>query len=558
VFSNDYALEVMAMRISGFTIRTRILGLFLVVICVFSALIFFWILPTMKMSLYKEKQTQLQSLVQTVSTQLAEYHAREQRGEFSREEAQSRASMRIKSLRYGMEGKDYFWINDFTPKMVMHPHRPDLDGTDLSNYKDPLGKALFVEFVKVCQAKNEGFVEYMWQWKDDKNKIVPKISYVKAFAPWGWIVGTGFYINDVTEQISELRNKLILVVIPLILALLALLYLPMRRLGRIVQVAQGIDQISEEVKTGATQVAKASHSLAGDASEQAASLEETSASLEEVTSMTRQNTDNAGQAKAQMAEAQLIVQKVSNHMAEMTKAIEEISRSSEETGKIIKSIDEIAFQTNLLALNAAVEAARAGEAGAGFAVVADEVRNLAMRAAEAAKNTSNLIEKTIKAVRNGNDLTKLTQEAFGENMSISTRIAQLVDEIASASQEQAHGINQINTAVAEIDKVTQQVAASAEESASAAEEMSAQAEQMKSYVGDLMTVIGGGVGNHTGGERGGAPRPLQTIGKAGTEPLKPSARPNDQGKGKNPLLMNTKTFRPQRVIQRDDKDMRDF
>jgi methyl-accepting chemotaxis protein len=551
----------MRLRLSGSTIHTRILGLVLIVMCVFTALIFFWILPTMKQSLYKEKELQIQNLVQVVYTQLVEYHAREQRGEFSREEAQNRASARIKNLRYGPEGKDYFWINDFAPKMIMHPYRPDLDGTDLTNYKDPLGTALFVEFARVCKEKNEGFVEYMWQWKDDKNKIVPKISFVKAFTPWGWIVGTGSYTNDISEQISAVQMKFMLVVVPLVFILLGLLYLTTRRLGRIVQVAQGIDQISEEVKIGSTQVARSSQSLAEGASEQAASLEETSASLEEITSMTRQNTDFAEQAKAQMAEAHLIIQKVSNHMGEMAKAIEEITKSSEETGKIIKSIDEIAFQTNLLALNAAVEAARAGEAGAGFAVVADEVRNLAMRAAEAAKNTSNLIENTIKAVRNGNELTRLTQEAFGENMNISTKIAQLINEIAAASQEQAHGIGQINTAVAEMDKVTQQVAANAEESAAASEELNAQAEQMKSYAQQLVTAVGSSGKTAVSGQvQTSADRKTNTNPPQITHKAVQSTRSipaQQKGNGKGWGMVKAKQ-RPEQIIPFDEHETGDF
>jgi methyl-accepting chemotaxis protein len=252
-----------------------------------------------------------------------------------------------------------------------------------------------------------------------------------------------------------------------------------------------LNNTAGEVKAAAGQITSASESLAGEASEQASSLEETSSSLEEVSSMTRQNSDHTHQARAMMSEANQIVDKVARNMKEMSAAVGEITRSSEETGKIIKTIDEIAFQTNLLALNAAVEAARAGEAGAGFAVVASEVRNLAMRASEAAKNTNILIENTIKAVHKGNALTKATEEAFKENSDISKKIGQLIDEIATASEEQSHGISQVNVAVTEMDKVTQSAAANAEESAAAAEELNAQAEQMKGCVDDLVQVISG-------------------------------------------------------------------
>jgi methyl-accepting chemotaxis protein len=254
--------------------------------------------------------------------------------------------------------------------------------------------------------------------------------------------------------------------------------------------AEGMANAANEVNSAAGQVASSSEAVAAGTSQQAASVEETSASLEEAATMTKQNADNAHQANSLMTEMAAVVGSADAAMQELTGSMNEALAASEETSKIIKTIDDIAFQTNLLALNAAVEAARAGEAGAGFAVVADEVRNLAQRAAEAAKNTATLLEDTTGKIRTGSNMLGNATEAFSKVSDNAGKAKELIDEISVASHEQSQGIEQINSAVNEIDKVTQQNAATAEEAASAASELSSQAAVMLNYMQELDHLVG--------------------------------------------------------------------
>ncbi len=246
-----------------------------------------------------------------------------------------------------------------------------------------------------------------------------------------------------------------------------------------------------QVSVSAGQVSSASQQLAQGTSEQAASIEETSSSLEEMAAMTRQNAENATHADQLMAATSKIMSTADQSMARLTTSMNHITKASEETSKVIKTVDEIAFQTNLLALNAAVEAARAGEAGAGFAVVANEVRNLALRAADAAKNTASLIEGTMVKIEEGSGLVQTTNADFSRVATSVGKMSELIGEITAASAEQSQGIEQINRAVCEMDKVVQQNAASAEESAAASEELSAQAEQLKGVAFVLSAMVGG-------------------------------------------------------------------
>jgi PAS domain S-box-containing protein/putative nucleotidyltransferase with HDIG domain len=194
-----------------------------ITLLLFIIVIFFVLLPQLEKNFLKLRQEMIREQTETTWSLLDSYHERELSGELTQAEAKRRAVLRISELRYGPEQKDYFWINDMEPRMIMHPYRTDLMGKNLSDFQDSHGKFLFVEAVRVVEEQGAGYVDYMWQWKDNPNKISPKVSYVKGYAPWGWIIATGMYIDDIYAEISKIRRKLsaISIGILLIVSLLA-------------------------------------------------------------------------------------------------------------------------------------------------------------------------------------------------------------------------------------------------------------------------------------------------------------------------------------------------
>lgn len=305
----------------------------------------------------------------------------------------------------------------------------------------------------------------------------------------------GAVVRDLASLTKKNAGISISIMIAASIISITIWWLTARGIGnKIRDVVKRLQQDADQVTSASENILHSSGELAEGSSRQAAGLEESSASLEEMASMTRQNAGNANEANNLMQNAANMVDQGVEAMQRMTKTIDEIKSSSAQTAKIIKTIDEIAFQTNLLALNAAVEAARAGEAGKGFAVVAEEVRNLAQRSAEAARNTATLIEGAQHNSDSGVTVAGEVAKHLDSVQDASGKVAALIMEIAAASQEQAQGIDQVNTAVAEMDKVVQQNASNARESTNFSEALTEEAKVLNNLIAELVEIVNGRTG----------------------------------------------------------------
>ena len=508
------------MKIKSFKdwkILTKILSISITTIVLLVLGVMFYILPYIEKQLMNEKMLATKGVVETVAS-LVESHMQEAKeGRITVEEAKVRALENAKDLRY--HGSEYFWVNDMDTKVLMHPIRPELIGKSGSEIKDANGKQIYVEFVKIAKEKEAGVVDYMWA-KPGSTQALAKISYVKLIKGWDWVVGSGIYVDDVKAQVAKMRLQILGGTLLLALAIFAFAWMVARKIKQALDKAisaseqiaagdltvkievdsqdetgqllmslkemnDGLARIVGEVRSGADSIATATEQIAaGNADlsqrteEQASALEETASSMEELTSTVKQNADNAQQANQLAISASGVAVKGGDVINKVVRTMESITDSSKKIADIIGVIDGIAFQTNILALNAAVEAARAGEQGRGFAVVAAEVRSLAQRSAAAAKEIKTLIEDSVGKVQDGSRLVEEAGHTTQEIVTSIKRVTDIMAEISAASLEQSSGIEQVNTAITQMDDVTQQNAALVEQAAAAAESLEEQAQQM--------------------------------------------------------------------------------
>ncbi|MWV13546.1 HAMP domain-containing protein [Pseudomonas sp. R-28-1W-6] len=502
--------------------------------------------------LYAAKALKTREVVETASGILRHFQALESAGSLPRADAQQQAMQLVRGLRYDQD--DYFWINDLTPQMIMHPANPKLEGQNLSNMKDPDGKFLFNDMVAVAKRQGAGLVDYRWP-KPGAAEPLPKVSYVQLFEPWGWIIGSGIYLDDMQAEFRQQALRALGVLLLISVLLGALVILIVRSIARpleeavdaMANIASGEADLTRSMdhSGGDELTALGSHfnaftgKLRGVISQSlqaAGALDQASQSLGEVASSAQQHSqqqsqqmelvatainevsyavqdvaknaehaagevrlaeEQAQQGQQNIASSLRQIDQLSSTIDQAVKVISTLAAESTQIGSVLEVIRSIAEQTNLLALNAAIEAARAGEQGRGFAVVADEVRLLAQRTQQSTAEIQSMIERlqgnseaAVKVINASSQASQQTVEQARQAGESLSQIASSLRNLTGLNASIASATLQQSHVVEDINHNVTQAASLAHENALAADQSSQASQHLGQLAGQLSQLLG--------------------------------------------------------------------
>uniref|UniRef100_Q47CH3 Chemotaxis sensory transducer n=1 Tax=Dechloromonas aromatica (strain RCB) TaxID=159087 RepID=Q47CH3_DECAR len=495
----------------GMSLRSKLLAMTVMTVAAL-ALLFTVLLINGKSQMLEDRQAKVRNLVEVAHGTMVFFEKEAREGRMTTEDAKKAAAAAIRLMRY--DKVEYFWINDLTDTMIMHPIKPDMDGKKLDQLKDKNGKLFFAEMSRIVKSQGSGFVDYLWP-KPGSEEGVPKISFVMGFEPWGWLIGSGIYIDDIDTKFRSDAIKLLLwglgiagfiAISSLLLSnniirtlggdpslassitkriaagdlatpvecdpndkesLLANIRTMQETLrGMIASIVSNAEQVagaanqllsaSEEVADRATQQSDAASSMAASVEQMAVSIDQVKENAAEAHGISQAAGTLSEEGAAVIHRAASEMHKISDAVQSSSKIVEELGRQSDHITSIVNTIKEIADQTNLLALNAAIEAARAGEQGRGFAVVADEVRKLAERTSLSTTEIAGMVSKIQNGTRSAVNSMQAGVEQVSNGVELANQAGASINQIRDGSSRVAIVVNGIS------DSITEQSIASTE------------------------------------------------------------------------------------------------